>query len=478
MEETPVIYVIGVAAILTLYVWTILNFLWFKPKKMEKFLRDQGLKGSHYRFMVGDLKQLEKMTKEAKSKPMSLNHDIAPRVLTFFHKSIITHEVFSNYHQFQKPRGGNPSIKLLTTGLIDVEEDQWVKHRKIINPAFNVEKLKHMVPAFYVSCSEMIQKWEEMVTKESSREVNVWPHLQTFTADVISRTAFGSSFEEGRKIFELQRELKQMIIIAEMSIYIPGSRFLPTKSNNRMKQIDQEVKAMIKSIIDKRVVAMKAGKSINDDLLGILLDSNYAEIKQEGNSNFGLSIQEIIQECKLFYFAGQETTANMLVWTMILLGQYKEWQTRAREEVLQVIGEKRPDIDGLNHLKVVNMIFNEVLRLYLPAVLLRRFVHEETKLKNLILPAGTLIQLNSLLLHHDQDLWGEDATKGQASYVPFGGGPRICVGQNFAMLEAKMALTMILQRFSFDLSPSYSHAPYAIITLKPQFGAHLILQKL
>ena len=81
-----------------------------------------------------------------------------------------------------------------------------------------------MVPAFYVSCSEMIHKWEEMLTKESSCEVDVWPHLQTLTADVISRTAFGSSFEEGRKIFELQREQTKLVMKAGQSFYIPGLR--------------------------------------------------------------------------------------------------------------------------------------------------------------------------------------------------------------------------------------------------------------
>lgn len=81
-----------------------------------------------------------------------------------------------------------------------------------------------MVPAFYVSCIEMINKWEEMLTKQSACEVDVWPYLQSFTSDVISRTAFGSSFEEGRKIFQLQREQAELIIKAEQSIYIPGSR--------------------------------------------------------------------------------------------------------------------------------------------------------------------------------------------------------------------------------------------------------------
>nr|XP_043639790.1 cytochrome P450 CYP72A219-like [Erigeron canadensis] len=516
METTTVYGVLGVATILVFYIWRILNRLWFKPKKIERFLRDQGLKGSPYKFMYGDLKELGQMMVEAKSKPMNLTHDIAPRVSPFFHKYLAMYgndcftwmgikplvhisdpkmirEVLANNSKFQKQRGGNPLLRLLAKGLASVETDQWVKHRKIINPAFHMEKLKHMVPAFYVSCSEMIEKWGELVTPGSSCEVDVFPYLQAFSADVISRTAFGSSFEEGRRIFELQRELAKLISKAANSLYIPGSRFLPTKNNTRIKQIDKEVKDLIKSIINKRVVAMKAGEASNDDLLGILLDSNYKEIKEQGNSIFGLSIDEVIEECKLFYFAGQETTGNMLVWTLILLSQNPHWQTKAREEVLRVFGDKTPDIDGLSHLKLINIIFNEALRLYPPGVILRRMVHEETKLGDLTLPAGTLIQVNTLILHHAKDTWGEDvnefkperfcdgvskATKGQAFYLPFGGGPRICIGQNFAMLEAKMALSMILKRFSFELSPSYSHAPSAIITLQPQFGAHLILHKL
>ncbi|KAK1419750.1 hypothetical protein QVD17_29057 [Tagetes erecta] len=215
------------------------------------------------------------------------------------------------------------------------------------------------------------------------------------------------------------------------------------------------MRGSIKSIIDKRIVAMKAGEASHDDLLGILLDSNYKEIKQRENNNFGLSIEDIIEECKLFYFAGQETTGNMLVWTMILLAKHIEWQARAREEVLRVIGDRKLDIDSISRLKVINIIFNEVLRLYSPAVSFRRMIHEETKLDGLTLPAGSLIQINTLILHHDKDMWGEDVnefkperfsegvskvTKGQAVYLPFGGGPRICIGQNFALLEAKMAL--------------------------------------
>nr|GEU60949.1 cytochrome P450 CYP72A219-like [Tanacetum cinerariifolium] len=307
-----------------------------------------------------------------------------------------------------------------------------------------------MVPAFYTSCVEVINKWEERLKNERSCEVDVWPYLQTLSADAISRTAFGSSYEEGKRVFELQREQAELVMQLIQSVYIPGSRYIPTKKNKRMKDIDREVKAIIRGIIDKRMITMKAGEQ------------------------------------------RQETTGNLLVWTMILLAQHKNWQARAREEVLLACGEKKPDIHELNHLKIVTMIFNEVLRLYPPLATLARMIHEETKLGDITLPAGSILRLHTMFLHHDRDIWGDDvkdfnperfsegvlkATKGQASYFPFGGGPRICIGQNFALLEAKLALAMILQHFSFDLSPSYSHAPHSVITLQPQFGAHLILHK-
>lgn len=139
------------------------------------------------------------------------------------------------------------------------------------------------------------------------------------------------------------------------------------------------------------------------------------------------------------------------------------------------------------------MILHEVLRLYPPAITMTRAVRKETKIGDISFPAGVDLVLPVLQVHHDHELWGEDAeqfnperfeggvskaTKNTSIFFPFGGGPRLCIGYNFALLEAKLALSLILQRFWFELSPSYAHAPYTLLTLQPQHGAQIILHKL
>ncbi|XP_020236597.1 cytochrome P450 CYP72A219 [Cajanus cajan] len=494
-------------AFLVLYIMIkFVNNIWWRPKSTEKLLRQQGIRGSSYKLFDGDISVMKNYDLKASSKAISLNHQIITRVIPFVHKMVQQHGNVSLYwfgrrarlivadaelarlvltnkngHFVKPPR--TPFVKLLTLGLTTLEGETWTKRRKVVTSAFQLEKLKAMVPAFSTSCHNMMERWGKLVEPSGSFELDVSAEFDILAGDVIARTAFGSSYQEGKQIFELQKEQVMLVNEAMNNIYIPGFRFLPTRKNKRRYNVDVQIKAMLRDIIQKKEQVMKEGKLKEHDLLSILL-----QCRDQNNS---LTTEDVIEECKLFYFAGQATTANTLAWTMIVLSMHPDWQEKAREEVLEIFDKSEPDFEGINHLKIVSMILYEVLRLYPPITAFHKYNWCETRVGNMSIPAGVEVCIPLLLLHYDGNYWEKPeefnpvrftegvskASKDQIAFYPFGWGPRICPGQNFAFIEAKMALAMILQRFSFQLSPSYAHAPSNCITLKPQFGAPIVIRR-
>lgn len=245
---------------------------------------------------------------------------------------------------------------------------------------------------------------------------------------------------------------------------------------------------MLTNIIKIRL-ANKDTMGYGNDLLGLMLET----CAPEHDESQQLSMDEIIAECKTFFFGGHDTTSHLLTWTMFLLSTHPEWMRKIRKEVTTMCGDEVPTGDMLNKMNLLNMFLLETLRLYGPVSLISRRTGTNAKFGGIKVPEGTILRIPIATIHRDKEVWGEDAdefkparfengvskaAKHPNALLSFSNGPRSCIGQNFAMIEAKAVITMILQRFSFTLSPKYVHTPISVITLRPKYGLPMILRSL
>ncbi|KAF2324525.1 hypothetical protein GH714_015045 [Hevea brasiliensis] len=253
------------------------------------------------------------------------------------------------------------------------------------------------------------------------------------------------------------------------------------KMNKERWRVEKEIRASIRELIETN---SRIGEN-STNLLSLLTCPH----KNRDGKDEKLEVEEVVDECMTFYFAGKETSANTLTWALLLLSMHQDWQIKASEEVVRVCREKElPTADMLGELKIISMILNETLRLYTPVVGLTRQARKDIKLGKLEIPAGTELFLALSKAHRDTGIWGVDADdfnpqrfiearKQSAMFFPWSLGPRICVGQSLAMAEMKIVLTMIIRQFSFVVSPTYVHAPINFLTVLPQYGAPILFRK-
>ncbi|KAF8389903.1 hypothetical protein HHK36_024421 [Tetracentron sinense] len=518
MELGTTIVLLFLSTYMCLYlIFGLVKFLykvWWNPIRIRKVMASQGIKGPSYRFIHGSTKEVTNMINDSMSRPMELSHDVFPRLQPHIHSWIKTYgmnfltwygskaqlivtepelikEILSNRDgTYPKTEAEDFVKKLLGDGIVTTEGKKWSKHRKLANHAFNAENLKGMIPEMIASVEMMLERWKH----QEGKEIEVFEEFKVLTSEVISRTAFGSSYREGKNIFEMFMKLAFIISKNLYIIRFPGiGKLIQTSDDIESEKLERGIQESVVQIIKRREEKVKTREldDFGDDFLGFLLKAHH-----HADENKRLSIEDMVDECKTFYIAGHETTTSLLTWTILLLAIDTDWQEKARKEVIELFGKRNPNIDdnGIARLKTMNMIINESLRLYPPVLGLTRRVAKEVRLGKLILPPNIEVNLSTLAVHHNPHIWGEDVhifnperfsegvakatNNNTAAFIPFSLGPRNCVGLNFVFIEAKLSLSMILQRYTFTLSPGYVHMPVLVLTTRPKHGLQIILHPL
>ncbi|XP_052158171.1 cytochrome P450 709B2-like [Oryza glaberrima] len=514
----------AVVLVVLTWLWTALVQLVWRPYAVARAFGRQRIRGPAYRLFVGSDGEANAMRAATRGDVLDRRcHDIVPRVMPHYRAWMSRYgKVFVSWSGatpalcvgdyamvkqilsdrtglYGKPEPGPSILALIGNGLIFIGGDDWARHRRVVHPAFAMDKLKMMAKTMADCAREVIREWEARAAADGERrvQVEVGGQFQELTADVISHTAFGSSYREGKEVFVAQRELQSIAFSAINSTRFPGSQYIPTKTNLRRRHLAKKVRGTLMAIIrERQAAAAKEDSGHGNDLLGLMLEANATDACGSGGEN-SMTMDEIVDECKTFFFAGHDTTSHLLTWAMFLLGTHPEWQQRLREEVLRECGggdtEALPNGDALNKLKLMTMVLYETLRLYGPVSLMARTATADAELGGVRVPKGTMTMIPMAILHRDADVWGAGAgefdplrfhggvNKAAAhagALLAFSLGQRSCIGQDFAMMEAKTTLAMILRRFAFEVSPEYVHAPLDYLTLQPQCGLPIILKLL
>ncbi|XP_006663754.2 cytochrome P450 714C3 isoform X1 [Oryza brachyantha] len=348
--------------------------------------------------------------------------------------------------------------------------------------------MQGMIQLIEDATGPVLEAWECMIDDSGGcREIVVDDYLRNLSADVIARACFGSSFTKGEEIFCKLRQLQKAI--AQQDAFVGLSalwKYLPTKSNQEIRTLDEQVRLLILEVAKEH----RHHQDPHNGLLSAIIDG-----AQDGRSAAEAE-DFIVGNCKTIYFGGHESTAVTAIWCLMLLATHPEWQERARAEAMEVCRGRTPlDGDALCRLKIVTMVIQETLRLYPPAsMMMREALTDDVRLGDVDVPRSTIVQVPRLMLHLDKDAWGADADEfrperfanGVAAaacraahmYVPFGHGPRTCIGQNLAMVELKVVLARLLSKFAFSPSPTYRHSPAFRLTIEPGFGLPLMVARL
>lgn len=407
----------------------------------------------------GDITRFHVMMQER----ILLNHpDLINQVLVIqhnrFHKSELTRRI---------------TVRMLGQGLLISEGEFWRRQRRLAQPAFHRARLNDYAATMLEITESRIRNWRDAEVH------NIGQEMTALTLDIAVRTLFGATLpEEARGVGQAMTFLMRYSLRRQrLPFRIPET--WPTPSNRRADRELRFIDSLVYRIISERQA--EGNSNHHNDLLALLMGA----MDEDGTQ---MTRQQLHDETMTLFLAGHETTAQMLTWTWHALSQNPSVEARLQEELNGVLGALPMEAVDLSRLPYLQAVMNEVLRLYPPAYIMAREVIEPCEIGGYAIPPKSTIIFSQWVMHRDPryydnpegfrpERWLEGLANRlpPGAYFPFGGGPRRCIGEGFALLEAALVIATLARRFRFTLAPGDPVIPEPLVTLRPRHGIQMTL---
>ena len=396
-------------------------------------------------------------------------------VYLLVHPRDIETVLVANAVKFTKSEDYRALARVLGRGLLTSEGDLWKRQRGLIQPAFHRQNILGYAEVMTRAAGRILGSWEE----KSPR--NIHEDMMRVTLEIVGQCLYGAEVTNAAERVGHAMEVVTGRFIVNASLAMLFRFDIPVRFAIQEWRAIRELNEIIGSIIRKR----RSSEEPREDLLDMLLRARDAD----GNP---MSDAQLRDEVMTLFLAGHETTAIAISWACYLVAQNPDIEAKLAEELQEVLGGRVPTPEDLPRLRYTEMVIKETMRLY-PAVWgIGRRAMENCELGGYRVPAGSNIFILQWRTQRDPrffadperfdpERWREDPVRSgkipRFAYFPFGGGPRVCVGASFAMMEATLLLAMIQQRFHLEIVEGHPIELFASVTLRPKYGIRVIPQR-
>jgi len=388
---------------------------------------------------------------------------------------LIREVLVTNARSFVKGRALERAKRLLGEGLLTSEGELHRRQRRLAQPAFHRQRIAAYGATMVRLAEEQAAGWRD------GQELDLHHELMALTLRVIGQTMFGRDTRaEAGAVYAAMEDVLASFTLAPLPFAELLDR-LPLPSVRRFERARDRLDALIYGMIAER----RADDADRGDLLSMLLLAT----DQEGDGT-GMSDTQLRDELLTIFLAGHETTANALAWSFYLLAQHPDVADRLAATVNEALGDRPAAVEDLPQLRDAEMVLAEAMRLYPPAWILGRRAIAPFTLRGHTFPANTIVLLSQWVTHHDPrhypdpyrfdpGRWTPEARSARPkfAYFPFGGGARLCIGEQFAWMEGTLLLATLARRWRADLVPGHPIALQPTITLRPRHGLRVRLSR-